>query len=113
MHLTTTTRREKPNGAGERAFDRPCAPAFAACRRAGFLLMSRGRSSVFAAICLAAMLLAGCGGKPFNVKTQVALPAIADAPVAESPGVRLQAAVIRNEDLLLETFDANLILAGV
>ncbi|MFL6216076.1 MAG: hypothetical protein ACJ74J_19490 [Blastocatellia bacterium] len=58
-------------------------------------------------------LLAGCGSKPFNVKTEVTLPAIASAPAVESQGVRLQAAVVRDEDYLLSTFDANLILAGV
>ena len=60
-----------------------------------------------------AILLAGCGGKPFDVKTQVALPAMADAPVAEAPGLRMQAAAVRDEDFLLTTFDANLILAGI
>jgi hypothetical protein len=59
------------------------------------------------------LLLTGCGGKPFNVKTEVMLPAISNAPVVESQGVRLQAAAVRNEDYLLSTFDANLILAGV
>ena len=59
------------------------------------------------------LLLTGCGGKPFNVKTEVTLPAIAGAPVVEAQGVRLQAAAVRDEDYLLSTFDANLILAGV
>jgi hypothetical protein len=63
--------------------------------------------------CCALLLLAGCGGKPFNVKTEVALPAIANAPAAESPAVRVQAAAVRDEDYLVSTFDANLILAGV
>jgi hypothetical protein len=67
----------------------------------------------FAAICLMFILLAGCGGKPFDVKTQVALPPLTDAPVGESQGIRLQAAAVRDEDFLLETFDANLILAGI
>jgi hypothetical protein len=59
------------------------------------------------------LLLTGCGGKPFNVKTEVTLPVIAGAPLVESQAVRLQAAVVRDEDYLLSTFDANLILAGV
>jgi|SRR5205085_637753 len=63
--------------------------------------------------CLILLLLAGCGGKPFNIKTQAALPAPADAPLAESGGVRLQAAAVRDEDFLVATFDGNLILAGV
>ncbi|MEN3333206.1 MAG: hypothetical protein V7641_2571 [Blastocatellia bacterium] len=58
-------------------------------------------------------MLAGCGGKPFEVKTQVALPAITNAPVGETPGIRMQAAAVRDEDFLLATFDANLILAGI
>lgn len=62
---------------------------------------------------LLSLLLAGCGGKPFNVKTQVPLPVLTDAPLAESRGIRLQAAVVRDEDYLIETFDANLILADI
>jgi len=64
-------------------------------------------------IVLILLLLAGCGSKPFDVKTAVKLPALAGAPVAESSGIRLQAAAVRDEDFLLSTFDANLILAGV
>ena len=63
--------------------------------------------------CLTLLVLAGCGGKPFNVKTEVVLPAIAGAPAVESPAVRVQAAAVRDEDYLLSTFDANLILAGL
>lgn len=59
------------------------------------------------------LLLAGCGSKPFDVKTAVKLPAITGAPVADSQSVRVQAAAVRDEDFLLSTFDANLILAGV
>jgi hypothetical protein len=76
-------------------------------------VVNRLSSIACLAFCLTLILLAGCGGKPFDVKTQVALPAIADAPVAESQGVRMQAAAVRDEDFLLETFDANLILAGI
>ncbi len=111
MRFTTDTLRRNGPGDGARAVARLCAPA--ARRRGRFAAMGRSPARVFAAACLAAALLAGCGGKPFNVKTQVALPAVAGAPVVESPAVRLQAAVVRDEDLLLETFDANLILAGV
>jgi hypothetical protein len=76
--------------------------------------LSRSLPSIaFATICLVLILLAGCGGKPFNVKTEVALPAIADAPRGESQGIRMQAAAVRDEDFLVSTFDANLILAGV
>jgi len=69
--------------------------------------------SLLATVCLIAILLAGCGGKPFNVKPQVALPAIADAPRGDWQGIRIQAATVRDEDFLITTFDANLILAGI
>ncbi len=64
--------------------------------------------------------LAGCGGKPFNVKTKpdvAAQPDVQPAPgsgaKAESVGLSIEAAAILDEDFLYETFDANLILAGV
>ena len=78
-----------------------------------FQVVNRLSSIASLAFCLTLISLAGCGGKPFNVKTQVALPAIADAPVAEAQGVRMQAAAVRDEDFLLATFDANLLLAGI
>ena len=63
---------------------------------------------------LTLLLLAGCGGgKPFNVKSGVTLPALTDAPLAEQSGVRMQAAAVRDEDYLLAIFDANLMMAGV
>jgi hypothetical protein len=69
---------------------------------------------------LAALLLvaqlAGCGGKPFNVKTQpdaATLPGAGSGARAESGGVSIEAGAILDEDFLFETFDANLILAGV
>jgi hypothetical protein len=66
------------------------------------------------AIGLSLLLFAGCGGgKPFNVKSEVTLPPLADAPIAQTAGVRMQAAAVRDEDFLLATFDANLVLAGV
>src|SRR5690349_8504564 len=71
---------------------------------------------VFAALltlCSILLLSVGCGSKPFNVKTEVTLPAMANAPVVESQGIRLRAAIVHDEDYLLSTFDANLLLAGV
>jgi len=59
------------------------------------------------------LLFAGCGSKPFNVKTEVKLPALAGVRVLETAAIRMQAAAVRDEDYLLSTFDANLILAGV
>lgn len=54
----------------------------------------------------------GCG-RPFNVKTQPGLPAANYAAKAEAGGVSVQAEAITDENLLYDTFDANLILAGV
>jgi hypothetical protein len=70
------------------------------------------------ALCLSALLLSGCG-KPFNVKPR---PAVIDSKATakvslkaegESQGVAIQAAAITDEDYLYDTFEANLILAGV
>lgn len=78
-----------------------------------------GRFIICLAVGLAAAQLAGCGGKPFNVKTQPAA-AQPDAPPgtgprakAESAGVSIEAWAVLDEDFLYETFDANLILAGI
>lgn len=60
---------------------------------------------VFAAMC-------GCG-KPFNVKTRTSLPPANYAAGATSDSIRIQAQALRDEDFLYETFDANLIAAGV
>jgi hypothetical protein len=69
-------------------------------------------------LCLLAILLAACG-KPFNVKprpdVKVATP---NTPVSwkaegESKGVTIQAAAVTDEDYLYDTFEANLLLAGV
>ena len=58
--------------------------------------------------------IVGCAGRPLEVKSKVDLPSAPGATVrAESSGVSIQAEVIRDEDFLNDTFDANLILAGV
>jgi hypothetical protein len=63
---------------------------------------------------LSLLLFVGCGGgKPFSVKSEVTLPPLADAPTAQTAGVRMQAAAVRDEDFLLATFDANLVMASV
>jgi hypothetical protein len=66
-------------------------------------------------LCFAvALAFAGCAGKPFEVKNRADLPpASASAATAQSNRISLQAEVIRDEDYLNDTFDANLILAGV
>jgi hypothetical protein len=95
-----------------------CSPRFAfftyLARVNGWSVATNRRPlSVFAAVCLMGLWLAGCGGKPFDVKPQVSLPAIADAPLGEMQGIRIQAAAVRDEDYLISTYDANLILAGI
>jgi len=64
-----------------------------------------------AAILLAAASL-GCG-KPFNVKTQPALPPASYTAKASLDGIAVEADPITDEDFLYDTFDANLISAGV
>jgi hypothetical protein len=54
----------------------------------------------------------GCG-KPFNVKQQPELPPVSYAARASTDGVSIQAQAIADEDFLYDTFDANLISAGV
>ena len=56
-------------------------------------------------------LLNACGSKPFNVKSRVMTPAAKVSPEISSPGLTIEASVIKDEDMLIETFDANLIMA--
>jgi hypothetical protein len=59
------------------------------------------------------LLLAGCGGKPFNVKPRPGLPPATYTAGESAAGISVKAAKVTDEDLLYETFDANLILAGL
>jgi hypothetical protein len=70
-------------------------------------------SSTKRLLILSFILISGCGGKPFNVKTRPVLPPIVAGARAEVDSVTIQAEAVTDEDFLLETFDANLILAGV
>lgn len=54
----------------------------------------------------------GCG-RPFNVRTQPDLPPASDEAKAAAGNIRIGARAITDEDFLYDTFDANLILAGV
>ena len=72
-------------------------------------LLLLARRSAF--LCFAVMSL-GCG-RPFNVKTQPGLPPANYAATAAAGEVSIQAQAITDEDFLLETFDANLIAAGI
>jgi hypothetical protein len=63
---------------------------------------------------------AGCGGKPFNVKERPFhvrrgpdKPTPTFSAKAEAGSVTIQAEAVTDEDFLFDTFDANLILAGV
>lgn len=58
-------------------------------------------------------LLAACGGKPFNVKPKPDTPPPEYGVKAAAGGLSVQAEALTDEDFLYETFDANLILAGV
>ena len=64
----------------------------------------------------AALLLSaaafGCG-RPFNVKTQAALPPAGYEAKASLDGIAVEAHAITDEDFLYDTFDANLIAAGL
>jgi len=69
----------------------------------------------FAVAGLAGLLAAaaiGCG-RPFNIKTQPAGPLQEYAATASLDSIIVKAHAITDEDLLYDTFDANLISAGV
>lgn len=72
----------------------------------------RVRFLVGAIAILGAVTLIGCG-KPFNVRPRTELPPANYAATASVNRVTVRADPIDDEDLLYETFDANLILAGV
>ncbi len=65
------------------------------------------------ALLVVAGLLAGCGGKPFNVKPRPSLSKPDYGASGQIDGVGIQAEAITDEDYLYEIFDANLIQAGV
>ena len=76
---------------------------------------SKRFSSRFAAgpvLLLLATAQLGCG-RPFNVKTQPYLPPTSYAAKAVVDSIAVEAQAITDEDLLYDTFDANLISAGV
>lgn len=71
-----------------------------------------GRPIFLCALGIAVVALSGCG-KPFNVKTKTDLPPARYAASTSSNGLNIQAQAITDEDFLYNTFDANLISAGV
>jgi hypothetical protein len=60
---------------------------------------------------LLAFVASSC--KPFKVKPRIEVPRAANEAQAETNGVAFRASVVRDEDWLNDTFDANLILAGI
>src|SRR5215510_10490197 len=76
--------------------------------------MRRGtKARIFcASVAVSLAALAGCG-KPFNVKTKAGLPPSHYTVKATAGSITVEAHAITDEDFLYETFDANLILAGV
>jgi hypothetical protein len=82
--------------------------------------MRARRSFVFLIALIIAAHTTGCGGKPFNVKEKpfkvregANMPPPAFDAKAEIGAVTVQAEAVTDEDFLFDTFDANLILAGV
>ena|ERR1051325_643788 len=76
------------------------------------------RSVSLLLLCAVALIYAACG-KPFDIKSK---PTIKDVKpnagatlksAGEADGVRIQAEAIIDEDYLYDTFEANMILAGV
>ncbi|HEX8090257.1 MAG TPA: hypothetical protein VF762_15470 [Blastocatellia bacterium] len=75
---------------------------------------------VFVLALVVASNSAGCGGKPFNVREKpfkvkegANIPPPAFSARAEAGAVTIRAEAVIDEDLLFDTFDANLILAGL
>lgn len=62
---------------------------------------------------LAATVAAGGCGKPFDVKTNVRFPATSGRATTSAGGVGIEAEALTDETVLFDTFDANLILAGI
>jgi len=60
-----------------------------------------------------AMLSAGCAPKPFNVRSRPVSPPGVFSSRAAAGAIELQAGSIRDQDVLYDTFDANLIMAGL
>src|SRR5262245_2836693 len=61
----------------------------------------------------AALIGSACATKPFNVKPRLVAPPAGFTGRATAGSVEIKAAIIRDEDYLHTTFDANLILAGI
>ena len=62
-------------------------------------------------VMLLASIASSC--KPFKVKPRIEVPRAANEAHGEANGVAFRASVVRDEDWLNDTFDANLILAAI
>lgn len=82
-------------------FSRPCSSIESVANRIGQILLIAAALAPFHT---------GCG-KPFDVKTEVDLPAGGNS--AERGGLKIRALPITDEDWIYNTFDANLIMAGL
>jgi hypothetical protein len=60
-----------------------------------------------------AISISGCGGRPFNVKPRPDKTNHEYRASGHVEGVAIRAQALTDEDYLYETFDANLILAGI
>lgn len=58
-------------------------------------------------------LMAGCASKPFNVKPAPGNPPVTHPATIDHEGLSIEAAALTDEDYLYQTFEANLLLAGV
>lgn len=72
---------------------------------------TRCKALLLGCVVLIAAIASSC--KPFNVKPRIEVPRAANEARAETNGVVISASVVRDEDWLNDTFDANLILAGI
>jgi hypothetical protein len=73
----------------------------------------RTRSQAFLLGCLVLLVAIASSCKPFNVKPRIEVPRAANEARTDTNGVVISASVVRDEDWLTDTFDANLILAGI
>ena len=76
-------------------------------------MVSRTRSLIFLITLIALFTLQSGCGKPFNVKRKIDLPFSASPPEARLGQTKIKAQPVWDEDVLYDTFEANLIQAGV
>jgi hypothetical protein len=84
-----------------------------------YLRFASLRPLIFIFVILTTPLITGCGGKPFDIRERpFKIKEGREAPLvniarAKSDQIEIEAEAIRDEDYLYETFNANLILAGL